>query len=143
MTALTAPRNTARIGDTNHPSLFKAPIAASTKLYQGGIVCLNASGLAVPGIVSTTLKAMGVALKTYDNSTGGAAAFNVEARAGLHWFNSGTAGDAIAQANVGALCYIMDDNTVGLTTGAATRSIAGTIVDVSATDGVAVRISLT
>lgn len=143
MTALTAPRNTARIGDTNQPSLFKAPIAASTKLYQGGIVCLNASGLAVPGSVSTTLKAMGVALKTYDNSSGGASAFNIEARAGVHWFNSGTAGDTIAQANVGALCYIMDDNTVGLTTGGATRSIAGTIVDVDATLGIAVRVSLT
>jgi hypothetical protein len=143
MTALTAPRNTARISDVNQISLFKAPIAASTKLYQGGIVCLNASGLAVPGSVSTTLKAMGVAQKTYDNSTGAASAFNIEARAGVFWFNSGTSGDAIAQANVGATCYIIDDNTVGLTNGTSTRSVAGTIVDVDATLGVAVRISLT
>ncbi len=143
MTALSAPRNTGRISDVNQISLFKAPIAAATKLYQGGIVALNASGLAVPGSVSTTLKAIGVALKTYDNSSGGASAFNIEARAGVFWFNSGTAGDAIAQANVGATCYIMDDNTVGLTTGGATRSVAGTIADVDATLGVAVRISLT
>jgi hypothetical protein len=143
MAALTAARNTTRIGDTNQISYFKAPIAAATKIFQGAIVCANASGLAVPGSTSTTLKAMGVAEKTYDNSSGGASAFPVEARAGVFWFNSGTAGDAITQANLGATVYIIDDNTVGLTNGGATRSVAGVVVDVDSVLGIAVRISLT
>ena len=143
MTALTAPRNTPRLGDTNQPNKFRIPIAAATKLYQGGIVCVNASGLAVPGSTSTTLKAAGVAEKTYDNSAGAASAFNVEALAGVHWLNSGTAGDAITQANLGATVYIIDDNTVGLTNGGATRSVAGVVVDVDSVLGIAVRISLT
>lgn len=143
MTALTAPRNTSRLGDTNHPNKFRIPIAAATKLYQGGIVCVNASGLAVPGSTSTTLKAAGVAEKTYDNSAGGASAFNVEALPGVYWLNSGTAGDAITQANLGATVYIIDDNTVGLTNGGSTRSVAGVVVDVDAVLGIAVRISLT
>ena len=49
------------------------------------------------------------------------------------------AGDLIAQADVGADCYIVDDQTVAKTNGTNTRSVAGKIIAVDA-DGVWVKI---
>lgn len=40
--------------------------------------------------------------------------------------------DAIALADIGSDCYIVDDQTVAKTSGSATRSVAGKIFDVDA-----------
>ena len=42
------------------------------------------------------------------------------------------AGDAITRAEIGDVCYIVDDETVAKTNGTSTRSAAGTIRDVDA-----------
>lgn len=135
MAALTADRNTPARDST----LFSFPVAASTRIYQGSIVCVNASGLAVPGATSTTLKCVGRAEAQANNSTGAASAINVSVRRGCFKFGNSTAGDLIALANVGASCYIVDDQTVALTNGTSTRSVAGIIRDVDS-DGVWVEI---
>ena len=49
------------------------------------------------------------------------------------------AADAIVRADVGADCYIVDDQTVAKTNGSNTRSVAGKIIAVDA-DGVWVKI---
>ena len=65
MTALTQDRNTLR-RDGNQ---IEPPVAAATKIFGGSIVCINtATGYAVPGSTSTTLKAAGVAEDRADNS---------------------------------------------------------------------------
>jgi len=56
-------------------------------------------------------------------------------RPGVFKFANSANGDLIAQANVCADCYIVDDNTVALTDGGGTRSRAGKIVGVDS-DGV-------
>jgi hypothetical protein len=123
MAALTADRNTPR----RSGEMFDRPVEAATKIFAGGLVCLNAAGNAVPGSVSTTLKAEGRAEYDADNTLGAAGALTVNVRPGIYrWDNSG-GGDLIAQADVGNSCYIVDDHTVAKTSGGATRSICGVI----------------
>lgn len=135
MAALAADRNTPyRTGED-----FSFPVAASTKIYAGALVCINASSLAVKGATATGLKTAGVAQALADNSAGGNSAIRVSVRRGVFRFVNSSAGDAIALADVNATCYVVDDQTVAKTDGTGTRSAAGTIRDVDA-DGVWVQI---
>jgi hypothetical protein len=56
------------------------------------------------------------------------------------WFQNSTAGDLIAQADVGTDCYIVDDQTVAKTSGTNTRSVAGKVQEVDAALGVRVKV---
>lgn len=131
MTALTQDRNTLRRDGRQ----IEPPVAASTRIYAGAIVCIGAGGYAVPGSTATTLKAVGVAEHGADNSAGANGALRVRCRKGPHRFANSASGDAIALADVGADCYIVDDQTVAKTNGSTTRSVAGKVFDVDA-DGV-------
>lgn len=128
MTALAADRTTPyRDGKE-----FAFPVAASTKIFAGAIVALNASSLAVKGATATGLIAVGVAIEQADNSAGGNGAINVKVRRGLWLMGNSASSDAIALADVGATCYIVDDQTVAKTDGSSARSAAGTVRDVNA-----------
>jgi predicted RecA/RadA family phage recombinase len=134
MTALTAARNTkSKVGN-----VFDFPVKAATTCIQGGIAVLDA-GYAAPGRTATTLIAVGLFVETVTAVAAGDAKARVEA--GIFKFANSSAGDLIAQANVGADCYIVDDQTVALTNGGATRSRAGKVVGVDA-DGVWVQLGL-
>lgn len=135
MAALTKDRNTLRRDGVLHSD----PVAASTRIYAGSLVCLNASGYAVPGSTSATLSARGVAQEQVDNSSGLAGDKRVETRRGVFKFANSASGDAITIANIGANCYIVDDQTVALTHATTTRSLAGVIRGVDS-DGVWVEI---
>lgn len=111
---------------------YSFPVAAATKLYAGGIVAINAGGYATKGAVATTLKCVGIAEEVVDNSAGANGDLKVPVRRGLFKFANSSAGDAIALADVGANCYIVDDQTVAKTDGTGTRSVAGKIRDVDA-----------
>lgn len=111
---------------------FELPVAASTKIYAGSIVCVNTSSLATKGVVSTTLKAVGVAQAQADNSAGAAGAINVKVKRGVFRFANSASTDLIALKDIGSSCYIVDDQTVALTNGTSTRSVAGIIRDVDA-----------
>lgn len=132
--ALTSDRDTKR-RDGVH---FEFPVAAATRIYGGAITAINAANLAVPGSTSTTLKGVGVSEDQADNSAGLASAIKVKVRKGVFQFANSASGDLIALADVGADCYIVDDQTVAKTNGTNTRSVAGKVVDVDA-DGVWVR----
>ena len=55
MAALTTTRDTPERG-----GIDRAPgVAADAVIFAGSLVCLNASGFAVPGAVATTLTAIG------------------------------------------------------------------------------------
>lgn len=131
MTALTQDRDTLR-RDGNQ---MEPPVAAATKIFGGSIVAINAGGYAVPGATATTLKAAGVSEHRADNSAGSAGAIRVRLRKGVHRFLNSASTDAIALTDIGATCYIVDDQTVAKTNGTGTRSAAGNVFDVDA-DGV-------
>lgn len=129
MTAATKDRDTQEVAGRTR----SLPMAAGAKVYAGTIAVIDASGNANKGSTATTLKAMGVFLAPYDNSGGSAGAVTCEASLGTFGpFANSTAGDAIAAADVGSTCYIVDDQTVAKTNGSATRSAAGTVWNVDA-----------
>lgn len=134
MTALASDRDT----PSRDGNIFSYPVAAAKKIYAGSLVMLDASGNMVPGATATGQIAVGRAREFVDNSAGSAGDLACEVEQGaFRWANS-AAGDAIAAAEIGDLCYIVDDQTVAKTDGTGTRSVAGTIVDVDA-DGVWVK----
>lgn len=128
MAALTQDRNT----PSRHGDRRSFPVAAATKLFAGALAALNASGYAVPGSTATTLVAVGRTSKPADNSSGGAGDIRVEVDCGIFRFDNSGGGDAIAVTDIGATCYIVDDQTVAKTNGSNTRSAAGRIHDVDA-----------
>lgn len=128
MAALSAPRSTKALVGDPLPPLVDYPQKGSTTIYQGSLVVL-AAGYLKPGVTGTGLLCVGMAEKGSVNS-GADGAVIVAVRPGVHrWANSANA-DAIAQADVGTLCYVVDDQTVAKTDGTGTRSIAGTIAAV-------------
>jgi hypothetical protein len=130
MATLTTERDTRR----RNGDQAEYPMAAAVKIFAGGIVCLStATNLATKGATATTLKAVGVADETADNSTGAASAINVKCRRdGWFPFANSAAGDLIVLGDVGSDCYLVDDQTVAKTNGGATRSVAGKVRDVNA-----------
>ena len=134
MAALAAPRNTvARSGD-----LIEPPVKASTKIWQGGMVAIDAAGYAVPAGATAAHKVLGRAEDTFDNSSGANAAIKARVSKGVFRWNNSASGDLIALTDIGASCYVVDDNTVAKTSDTGARPVAGIIFDVDA-DGVWVK----
>ena len=134
MAALTTARNTPeRTGE-----VIGYPVKGSVKAIQGGIAVLN-GGYAAPGTTATGLVAVGRFEETVDNTAGADGAVSALVKRGTFKFGNSAAGDQIAQADVGADCYIVDDQTVAKTSGTNTRSVAGKVIAVEA-DGVWVKI---
>lgn len=120
---MTKDRNTkSRLGDAR-----AEPMAATVKVFAGGILMRNAAGFVTKGATATGAVGIGIATDTVDNP-GAAGAATVICVAGIFAFANSAAGDAIAQADVGKVCFIVDDQTVAKTNGGNTRSPAG-IVD--------------
>lgn len=134
MAALSADRNTPRRDN----DILVRPAAAAKKFYAGALGAIDANGRATPGATATTLKGVGRIERYVDNSAGADDAVTVEIRRGTYRWNNSAAGDAITAADIGADCYIVDDQTVAKTHGTNTRSVAGKIMDVDA-QGVWVR----
>jgi hypothetical protein len=106
MTALTADRNTEySLGD-----LLSVPVAAGEQIFAGSLVCLNASGYAVPAADVAGLLFAGVATAQADNRTGQDGDVNVVVRRrGRFRFDSLSLLDQSAR---GARVYAVDDQTV-------------------------------
>jgi len=128
MAALTADRDTVERGGSN----LSLPVAAAKKIYAGSLVARDASGNATPGAVATTLRGVGRAAETVDNSGGAAGDLAVPIDRGIFRFGNSASGDLIARADIGNDCYIVDDQTVAKTNGTSTRSVAGKVFDVDA-----------
>ena len=139
MSALTGPRQ--RIGTVGRPVLGNAglPVKANVVIYDGAIVCVS-GGYLTKGQTATGLIAAGVAdlSPATASVTGGASdgavtssgAVNVRFAQGVFKFVNSTSADQILQANVGQLAYIVDDQTVALTSANGTRSVAGVIMGI-------------
>lgn len=104
------------------------PVATNTKGYAGTIAVLNATGYCLSGTTAATLKCVGIFDAAWDNTGGANGAFTVEPKIGVYGpFANSSAGDAIAAVDVGADCYIVDDQTVAKTSNSSTRSVAGKV----------------
>lgn len=134
MTALAADKARTRWGDAR--SVGSVPAAASTITYAGSLVAVvtgGSDGYGRPAATATTHAVLGVATKKVDNSAGAAGAETIPYETGVFSFENSSAGDLIDQGDVGALCYVVDDDTVALTNGSSSRSVAGIIMGMDGT----------
>ncbi|WPY94682.1 hypothetical protein T8T21_00725 [Limimaricola variabilis] len=128
MPPLTSDRSTPQqLGD-----LRVAGVAAATLIYQGAIVMRDAAGYATKGATAAGAVGIGRAETRADNSAGAAGDLDVTYQPGTFRFANSAAADAIAAADIGKLCFIVDDQTVAKTDGTATRSPAGIVEAVDA-----------
>lgn len=132
--------------------LHNMPVAATAVCFTGGLAIL-AAGFARAGRLgqgadntakaadALTYRAIGIFLA---DVTGGAADGDKRAdiQEGVFLFKNSASGDAIAQADVGKPCYIIDDETVAKTNPNSVRAYAGTVHEVTS-EGVWVDVSLT
>lgn len=135
MAALSADRNTARLeGD-----IRQGDAAASVTIYAGALLMRDASGNLTPGATATGAVGVGRAEAQVDNSSGAAGDLTVDYRPGVYRYANSSGADLITKADIGAKCFIVDDQTVARTDATATRSPAG-IVDGVDANGVWVRL---
>lgn len=90
---------------------YRLPVAASTTIYKGGMVCDNGSGAAVPAADTAGYVVVGIALEHVDNSSGSAGDRYVNVLAGQA-FELVTSG--AGAGNIGDYAYVTDDQTVAL-----------------------------
>ncbi|NNG05316.1 MAG: hypothetical protein HKM95_14625 [Inquilinus sp.] len=133
-----APLSTDRNTPVRKDQLYSYPVDAGAKIYAGALVVLDA-GNAAAGSTALNLVTGGRAEGQVDNTGGAAGDLDVQVRRGTFRFANSAAADQVVLADVGADCFIVDDQTVAKTNGANTRSVAGRVVDVDA-QGVWVRI---
>jgi hypothetical protein len=105
-------------------------IAATVHAFAGAIAVLNASGFAEPATTATGKIALGRFNREFDNTNGADGAATIEVERGCFRFENSAAADEITLTDIGQLCYLVDDQTVALTDGTGTRSVAGIIDDV-------------
>jgi hypothetical protein len=112
MAALTADRAvTMEVG-----SVRSYPVAASSTIYAGAIVCVDNNGYAVPGSDSANLKFVGIAREKADNSSGSAGDISVEVDC-IHGSTWRFAATSLAQADGdGTQVFVSDDQTVAKST---------------------------
>lgn len=129
--ALTRDRNTSE----REGKILVLPMAASTTIFAGSLVAINAGGYAAPGSTATGLTAAG---RAEEPKTNGATAGGetIKVRRGVFKFANLEA-DPVTKLL--STCYIADDQTVAATNGTNTRSAAGKALAIDS-DGVWVEI---
>lgn len=127
MTALAADRNTVARDGVD----YSYPVAASVTCYAGALAVLDASGDVKPAVTATGLVPVGIFTEQVSNGVT-AAAVNATVRKGTFRLENSSSTDAITKAEIGDVCWLVDDQTVAKTCGDGTRSPAGVVVDVDA-----------
>lgn len=116
------------------------PMAAATSIPLGVLACLNSAGYLVNASTSATLKCVGVPIQAALNNPGSAGDVVGEVDKGVFGpFANSASGDQITLADVGSLCYLVDNQTLAKTHNTNARSPAGIVDDVTS-EGVWVEI---
>ena len=139
MTALIEDRNTQRryveriVGDD-------ALIAANTTVWNGSMVCSDATGALRPAADVAGLTFAGVAQLRMVNPSGAPARVKPAARCAVGIFKFATTGaNAITAADLQKQCFILDDQTVVRQAGTANAIPAGTVDSIDPDGGIWVK----
>ncbi|MCR6661832.1 MAG: hypothetical protein NVV60_01460 [Luteimonas sp.] len=125
MVAATQGRNTKR----RNADQAEAVVNNGATIHAGTIVQrLTATGNAVPGGTASAGDAVGVA----EHTVVGDGIRRVKYSRGCYQFANSAAADLIGLGDIGANCYVVDNQTVAKTDNSAARKIAGKIIDVDA-----------
>ena len=141
MTATTLARDTKQVGFVAVLARGSYKIAAQ-KVLAGTLAVISA-GYAQMATSANGLIALGWFDETVDNSAGSAGDLSAPVNSGAAWFANSASTDAIAQTEVGKLCYLVDNQTVAKTSGTTgARTLAGRVLAIDTTKGVLVSIGL-
>lgn len=121
---LTQGRNTPEIVEGKTLVL---PVKGGVKIFDGGLVAVDANGFAIPAKTAAGLTAAGRAEQFVDNVQGADGEVQIIVRRGVFKWNNAAAG-AIAAKDVLKSCYMVDDDTVTIT--ATGSSVAGKIIGI-------------
>lgn len=128
MAATTTNRDTRACGR----SLRVLPVAANVDIPAGVIVGISTTtGLADNATAAATVRVMGVSACRVNNTGGAAAAKSVTAERGVYGpFANSASADQVVAGDIGADCYVVDNQTVAKTSSSGTRPRAGTVFGV-------------
>jgi len=140
MAALTASRNTPRLGEQLR--VYDRDVKGATKLWAGSLVGITAAGYLVPMAATSTLRAAGRCPKTVDNLSGTDGAIKAAYEEGVFLWDNSTAADLITIADIGNNVYAVDDHTVAKTDASGARPVAGKVRDIAPSGQVWVQTSL-
>lgn len=141
MSDATAKRSTVRKGDRSTPSIIAVAVAAAADIIQGTLVGLDSSGYLVKADEDSSIRIIGMAEESKDNTDGSNGDLTCNVRMGVFkWANSAGV-DALSRIHVGETCYAVDNQTVGRSSLGGTRPPAGIVVEVES-DGVFVETHL-
>lgn len=118
------------------------PIASGTKVFLGGIACLDTSAHLATNAAAgnANLIPVGEWLENTDNTAGPSTIYamcNLTNEVTIRWYDSDTGGNAVTSGNLYSNVYLLDDHTV--TTSSSGNSIAGRVWAVDPVKGVGVR----
>lgn len=109
------------------------PVATNVKILNGTLVCVSATGFAVPASDTAALHVIGRAQQTVDTTATGPQGLLADGVATIdcvhgvfRYLTSGAS--AIVQASIGIMAFILDNQTVVLTAGTVHTVAAGLVV---------------
>ena len=98
-------------------------------LYMGALIMIDANGYAVAGADTASCKYVGICVEQCDNSGGSAGDLDVKVETGGMGREVKVALTSVEQADVGAVMYISDDQTVGDKTATTNDCAAGILTE--------------
>lgn len=113
--------------------LHNFPVAASTTIYKGAMVCIDADGYVIPAADTALISnVIGIATEGVVNS-GADGAKTIEVASSVDVLMDAT---SITQLMLGTTLYVVDDDVVDDAAGATNERAAGTLIEfVSTTSG--------
>jgi len=142
--ASTLPRATVSWLNSQSNDVVPLGLKASATVYPGCIVATDATGFAVNGATSATLKVWGI-LKAPASAgspitnSGASGSIVIEVQQGVFGFDNAGA-DPVTIADIGALVYLVDNVTIARTSNSSARSVAGEMMGLDANGQVYVRL---
>lgn len=129
MAATTTNRDTRTTG----AKIRLVPIAANEVLPAGVIAQVNTSGHGVNATATAANRTIGVNQYRVDNTGGVAGAKKAQIERGVFGPFANSAGaDQVTLADLGAPCYVVDNQTVAKTSNTNARPVAGEVFNVDA-----------
>lgn len=128
------------VGDTSTPIV--QPLGASVTVYRGSLALLDSSGNVKNANSPTSTDTCFGIIAGYGpgvvdlspgviNASATASAVSAIIYQGAFFLASGTGSDQLSQSSVGKTVYVINEYTVGLTSGGGTRPAAGVLVNIS------------
>lgn len=134
MANLTAPWIRYETSDNPVRRSIEGPVKAAVMIFAGSlvgvVVAANTGGQFVPSPGNNTVRTIGVAACDADNTAAGAADGDVMVsclRGNFPFHNDPNPTNAVAAWHVGAICYVLDDNTVTMNN---TGQVAGKVTEI-------------